>query len=160
MNGEYLRKLPVPELIQAAEAFLKAAGLSEVPAESLKRAVSLEHEKYKLLSDVPARVEFFFKDVVFTEKALDKVLRAPGASEVLLGLADDLRDFAPFTEKPLEERIRKFCAERNLKAGQVFHPLRAACTGRTEGPTLFLMLEMMGKELVLSRLKAAVTALK
>ena len=69
------------------------------------------------------------------------------------GLAGLLEPFAPFTEKPLEECIRRFCAERALKAGQVFHPLRAAVSGRTDGPTLFLMLELMGRETVIARLR-------
>jgi hypothetical protein len=41
----------------------------------------------------------------------------------------------------------------------VFHPLRAAVSGRTEGPTLFLMLEIMGREQVGARLKAAAARL-
>jgi glutamyl-tRNA synthetase len=159
MNGEYMRKLPVPELLAQARPFLEASGLGSADAVLLAKTVALEQEKCKLLTDVPARIEFFFKDVVFTEKAMGKVLREPGVKQVLLGLAEDLNGFSPFLDKPLEERIRKFCADRGLKAGQVFHPLRAACTGRTEGPTLFLMLEIMGKEMVVSRLKAAAALL-
>jgi glutamyl/glutaminyl-tRNA synthetase len=92
--------------------------------------------------------------VAFTPKA-EKVLSGPGVKDALLALADVLRDFAPFEDKPLDVRIRKFCEEKGLKPGQVFHPLRAAVSGRTEGPTLFLMLELMGKEQVLARLKDA-----
>ncbi len=153
MNGEYLRKLPVPELVRRASPFLEAAGLKPNGGPQLERAVALEHEKYKLLTEVPGLVDFFYKPLQFTPKAMDKVLRAPGVKQVLLDLAEALKDFAPFTDKALEECIRKFCAERGLKTGQVFHPLRAATTGRTEGPTLFLMLEVMGRDMVLSRLR-------
>jgi glutamyl/glutaminyl-tRNA synthetase len=83
------------------------------------------------------------------------VLGAPGAREVVLGLADALRDFAPFEDKAVEERIRKFCEEKALKTGAVFHPLRAAVSGRTEGPTLFKMLEVLGRDTVVARLKDA-----
>ncbi len=158
MNGEYIRKTPLPELLRQAEPFLAAAGLAGLKGPSLERTVALEQEKYKLLSEIPALVEFFYKPVAFTPKALDKVLRAPGAKEILLSLAGELEG-SPFTEKALEERIRAFCAERGLKTGQVFHPLRAACTGRTEGPTLFGMLEVMGRETVLSRIRAAAAIL-
>ena len=70
-------------------------------------------------------------------------------------MAEVLSGFAPFEDKALEARIRKFVEEKGLKNGQVFHPIRVAVSGRTEGPTLFLMLEIMGKEMVVSRLRDA-----
>jgi len=159
MNGEYLREMPVPELIKQAQPFFEAAGLKVNGGPSLEKTVALEHEKFKLLAEIPALVDFFYKPVEFTPKAMDKVLRQPGVKDVLLGLADDLAKAEPFADKALEERVRKFCGDRGLKPGQVFHPLRAATTGRTEGPTLFLMLEVMGRETVVSRLKDAATKL-
>jgi nondiscriminating glutamyl-tRNA synthetase len=161
MNGEYIRQMPVGELIKQAEPFLKKAGLPANGAAQppLEKTVGIEHEKFKLLSEIPALVDFFYKDVVFDPKAMEKVLKAPGAKDVLLGLAEALQGFSPFTDKPLEARIRQFCVDKGLKPGQVFHPIRVACTGRTEGPTLFLMLEVMGKDMVVTRLKNAAALL-
>ena len=45
-------------------------------------------------------------------------------------------------------------------SGQIFHPVRVAVSGRTHGPTLFKMLEYMGKDTVVARLKAAVALCK
>lgn len=160
MNGEYMRKMPLPKLVEEAKPFLKAAGVEpNGHGPALEKAVALEHEKFKVLKDVPALVDFFYKPVEFTPKAMDKVLRQPGVKETLVKLADDLSKFSPFEDKPLEARIRAFCEENGLKVGQVFHPLRAATTGRTEGPTLFLMLEVMGRDMVVSRLKDAAAKL-
>ncbi|HAZ07077.1 MAG TPA: glutamate--tRNA ligase [Elusimicrobia bacterium] len=159
MNGEYIRQTPVDELVTLAEPFLEKAGLKGLPGPDFKKTVALEREKFKLLSEIPSLVEFFYKPVVFTPKAMNKVLEVPGAKQVLLDLAEALKDFAPFEDKALEARIRKFCEEKVLKVGQVFHPLRAAVTGRTEGPTLFLMLEIMGRDMVVSRLKDAAAKL-
>ncbi len=153
MNGEYMRALEPAEIVRRAEPFLQRAGLIPQPAgPALESLAALEREKFKLLSDVPARTDFFYRETEATDKAR-KVLAAPEAKAVLEGLAGLLEPFAPFTEKPLEECIRRFCAERALKAGQVFHPLRAAVSGRTDGPTLFLMLELMGRETVIARLR-------
>ncbi len=159
MNGEYIRQTPVAELVKLAMPFIEKAGLVGKPGPSFEKVVALEHEKFKLLSEIPALIEFFYNPVVFDQKAFDKVLKAPGAKEVLLGLADALQACAPFEEKALEARIRQFVTEKGLKNGQVFHPIRVATTGRTEGPTLFLMLEIMGQDMVVSRLKEAATKL-
>jgi glutamyl-tRNA synthetase len=154
MNGEYIRQTPIDQLVALAKPFLEKAGLVGLPGPDFKKTIALEQEKFKLLSEIPTLIEFFYKPVEFTPKA-DKVLSGPGAKDALVALADALRDFAPFEDKALDAFIRKFCEEKGLKPGQVFHPLRAAVSGRTEGPTLFLMLEIMGKEQVLARLKAA-----
>jgi glutamyl-tRNA synthetase len=153
MNGEYIRQTPVDELIKLAAPFLDKAGFDWKTGPDIKRVIALEHEKFKLLSEIPPLVEFFYKPVEIQPKAMEKVLKAPGAKQVLLDLADALKDLAPFEDKALEARIRQFCVDKNLKTGQVFHPLRVAVSGRTEGPTLFLMLEVMGRDMVLARLK-------
>lgn len=160
MNGEYVRKMPFKELLDEAAPFLKEAGLADVTDPPLEKTVALEHEKVKLLADVPGLVDFFYKDVVFDPKAKAKVLDVPGAKKVLTGLADALEALDPFTEKTLEDRIRLFCTENDLKTKQVFHPIRVACTGRTQGPTLFLMLEVFGKKRVIERIRAAAALLK
>lgn len=155
MNGEYIRKLALKDLMAAAEPFLKAAGIPSAGEPPLEKAVALEHEKCKLLADIPGLVDFFYREVEFTQKAVDKVLKVPGTKGVLTDLAASLAGFEPFTDKALERKVRAFCAEKSLKTGQVFHPIRAACTGRTEGPTLFLMMEVMGRSKTLDRLRAA-----
>ncbi|MBI5210475.1 MAG: glutamate--tRNA ligase [Elusimicrobia bacterium] len=155
MNGEYLRKLDLRELMAHAGPFLAAAGLSGALTPPLERTVALEQEKCKLLTDVPNRVDFFYKEVAFAEKAMAGVLRKPGVKDILLDLAGALGGLEPFEEKPLEGAIRDYCGQKGLKTSQVFHPVRAACSGRTEGPTLFGMLALLGKDKVVGRLRAA-----
>lgn len=54
--------------------------------------------------------------------------------------------------KVLEEKARKFCAENNVKVGDFFMILRIALTGRTATPPLWEVVEVLGKEEVMSRL--------
>ena len=122
--------------------------------------VALEREKYKLLTDVPGRVDYFFRDVVYQPEAVEKVLRKEGVDGILGGLAGILEASAAFDAKTLEERIRGFCSEKGLKPNKVFHPIRVAVSGRTDGATLFGMLELLGREKVLARIRTARQLLK
>jgi glutamyl-tRNA synthetase len=159
MNGEYMRALAPADIIKRAEPFLKKAGLlPTLSGPPLEKAVALEREKFKLLPDVPGRIDFFYRETAATDKAR-KVLAAAEAKAVLTGLCALLEGFSPFAEKPLEEAIRGFCAAKAFKPGQVFHPLRAAVSGRTDGPTLFLMLELLGHNTVLTRLRRTTACL-
>ena len=84
MNGEYIRQTKLEELAKLADPFLEKAGLKGKPGPDMARALSLEHEKFKLLSEIPALVDFFYKPLEYTPKAMDKVLKVPGAKDVLL----------------------------------------------------------------------------
>ncbi|MBI4056513.1 MAG: glutamate--tRNA ligase [Elusimicrobia bacterium] len=156
MNGEYLRKLNPEELLSRAKPFLEPQPWFQTRSDGeVLKAVTLEREKYKLLSEVPHLVDFFFKEVEYDPEAVQKVLQAPGASDVLGNLKLDLQGAESFSEKYLEDRIRTFCKAKGYKTGQVFHPIRVAVSGRTQGPSLFAMMEVMGKEKVLSRIDSA-----
>jgi glutamyl-tRNA synthetase len=156
MNGEYIRLYSKEKLLEAALPYIEAAGLpvekSMIP---LVDIVALEQEKYKLLSDIPARIEFFFNDVKYDPTAVEKTFKTPEAEKILEGIKNSYASLTPFNEAEIEASTRAFAKANAFKAGQVFHPVRVAVSGRTEGPTLFRMLEYLGKEEVLKRLTQA-----
>ena len=157
MNGEYIRQTPVSKLTDYAMPFIEKAGIdvSKVSRAQLEGIVGLEQEKYKLLTEIPDLIRFFFEEPVFEQEALDKVFSKPEAKAVLEGMIKTYGELADFTEGPLEAAARGFAKANGYKAGQVFHPVRVAVSGRTHGPTLFKMLEYMGKDTVVQRLKNA-----
>ena len=116
----------------------------------------MEQEKYKLLTEIPDLIRFFFEEPVFEPEALEKVFSKPEAKSVLAGIAEAYGALPEFTEAALETCARAYAKANGMKAGQIFHPVRVAVSGRTHGPTLFKMLEYMGKDCVLARLQNAI----
>jgi nondiscriminating glutamyl-tRNA synthetase len=146
MNGEYVRKMPVSRLAELAREFFPAAGLDKIDGKAFEAAIALEHEKVKLLADVPKLIDFLiFDEYEYRQEAVDKVLKAPGATEILEDMAKRLDALNPFNVAGIEAAARACAKDRNVKAGAVFHPLRVAVSGRTEGPSLFHMIEYLGK---------------
>ena len=158
MNGEYIRRQSKEQLLEMAMPFIKEAGLpvekSPVP---LVDIVVLEQEKYKLLGDIPARIEFFFSDAKYDPAAVEKTLKPPEAKKILEGIKEAYASLGAFKEAEIEASTRAFAKANAFKAGQVFHPVRVAVSGRTDGPTLFRMMEYLGREEVLKRLTHAGT---
>ena len=154
MNGEYIRKMPVEELTRRSLPFLQKAGFDTKDFEFLKKCVSLEHDKIKLLSDVPHLIDFFLKnDIIYDEKAVNKVIKKDGVNKILTEIADIYSKIENFTAKEIEIETRKYTEDNLLKTSQIFHPVRVGVSGRTEGPSLFDMIETLGKDRVLSRLR-------
>ena len=162
MNGEYIRHTPIARLTDLALPFIQNAGIdvSKTDRARLEGIIGLEQEKYKLLTEIPDLIRFFFEAPKFEQEALEKVFSKPEAKTVLEGMIKVYGDLADFTEANLETAARAYAKANGMKAGQIFHPVRVAVSGRTHGPTLFKMLEYMGKETVLARLNAALALCK
>lgn len=165
MNGVYIRKLSPEELLQRSLPFLEEAGLigrESVPADKiyLQKALQLEQEKMIVLSEAPRLVDFFVSGEVKIEpEAREKILSKAGVKGILTGIRADMEKSKEFTAQSTELLCRDYAKRNNLKNSDVFHPVRVAVSGRTRGPSLFHMLEVMGKEKVLARLAAAIKTL-
>lgn len=162
MNGEYIRKKSAEELIRIYMNWLKETGredeIKNWDKTLLNKAIAMEQEKVKLLKDVNGRIDFFFVDEVkYNADAAIKVFKAPTAKSVLEESILRLEKSSDFSSAFLEKFARDFAAEKGLKTGQVFHPLRVAVSGRTEGPSLFHMMELLGREETIKRIKTCLT---
>jgi glutamyl-tRNA synthetase len=158
MNGEYIRMKPAQELSKAFLEWIRATGQDEKirgwDHALIEKTVTLEQDKAKLLKDILGLIDFFFTDKVeYRPDAVEKTFKTPTAKTVLEGVLPGLQSQADYSPAALEQFCRAFAAANGLKAGQVFHPIRVAISGRMTGPSLFHMMEVMGKDAVLRRIK-------
>ncbi len=164
MNGEYIRNKSSEEVYELFIDWIQwtkqDALIDGWDRDLLKKAIALEHEKIKLLKDIPGLVDFFFKDVVYDEQAVNKVLLSDTKKEssqvVLNECLKRLPNQADFSPEALEQYARDLAVELGFSNGKVFHPIRVAISGRTQGPSLFHMMEVMGKDEVLKRIQRTV----
>lgn len=157
MNGEYIRRCSKEAFFELAMPYIKEAALPvEKGRVPLADIVALEQDKCKLLNEIPGKIRFFFTDVVYDPAAVEKTLKVPEAKKILEGINLVYASLDEFEEGGIEAATRAFAKAHAFKAGQVFHPVRVAVSGRTEGPTLFRMMEYLGREEVLKRLARAV----
>lgn len=159
MNGEYIRRLPLKELVDRAMPFIRQAGYfagqEEARRRDIEAAVALEQEKVKHLTEIPRLIDFFFKDVEFDPASVEKTLKKPDVPSLLEEAGTAFGALEAFTAVSTEEACKALAVRRGVKNAAVFHPVRVSVSGRTQGPSLFHMLEVMGKETVLRRLADA-----
>ena len=63
-----------------------------------------------------------------------------------------LTNHEDYSVNALNNLVKKVAADLGVKIGLVVHPLRLACTGRTVGPSLYHLMEVLGAERVLKRI--------
>ena len=156
MNGEHIARQPRDAFSREFAARLVAAGLPPAPlCGDLDSVLALIQPRTKLYSEIPGNCAYFFTDdFPFDEAAVAKRLKQPGAPELLQEMATKFEALTEWTIESTEHAVRAK-AEELGGMGAVVHPIRIAVSGVGEGPGLFEMLALIGKERVCVRLRKA-----
>lgn len=152
LNGQYIAQMSLDRFVELARPFLAKANIS-VPDETYFRAVlEIVKEKIKLLKDVPEWTSYFFTEQYeFEPAAVAKVFAQPEAAERLVALREQFATVSNWIAGNLESALKNLSQKLGCKTGDLVHPARIAVSGRGVGPSLYHMLEVMGKERVLAR---------
>jgi glutamyl/glutaminyl-tRNA synthetase len=78
----------------------------------------------------------------------------------LAAAADPLAAAMAFDAATLEASLRGFCDLRGEPFPALVHPLRVAVSGRGEGPGLFELLALLGRDRTVARLRRVVDRLR
>ncbi|MEY4300373.1 MAG: Glutamate--tRNA ligase 1, partial [Verrucomicrobiota bacterium] len=152
MNGQYLIQMPLERFADLSLPFIDRAGINCGSREALLPALALVKEKVKHLTDVPSWIEFFFNDdYAFDDASVEKALRQDGALGRLRTLGDCLTRLEPWTADSIEAAFKELATTLGVKTALLVHPARVAATGRSVGPSLYHLLELLGRDRVLAR---------
>jgi len=156
LNAAHIMKRTSAELLPLIKSQLVAGGvpLSGVSDEFLLRLIDLYKIRLKTLRDFVEMTDCFFRDdFAVDEEGKKKYLDKPENIENIRLLADRLEALVSFSPAEIEAACRQLAEERGLKAAGLIHPARLAISGKTSGAGLFEMMELLGKERVLRRLR-------
>lgn len=162
INGHYMRASADEDLLSALEAILPDVGAERswptsidpsLRAKLLKAMPGLK-ERAKTLLELFDSAYFLYavRPLNFEPKA--EALLAEGGREKIAALIPILEALPEWSAASTETAIRHFADHTAIKLGQAAQPLRAAITGRATSPPLFDVMEIVGREECLARLKA------
>ena len=159
LNGEYIKRADPDRLLPLILPRLQRAGLFEDDPSPdrldwLRRVVQLMQERAKLLGVFEGWARYFFTDDYgYEPRAREQWLGNPDTAPVLEALAERFTALPAWTCEAIEAAVRQLATDRDVKAAAVIHPCRAAVTGTTIGPSLFHLLELLPREIVVARLE-------
>ena len=115
--------------------------------------------KFRTLAELPPYAEFYFRDdFVFNPEGVAKHF-TPENKPRLAAVRAAFASADPFDAATLETTLKATATELALKVGALVHPTRLAVTGSNAGPSLYHLLEVLGKEKVLVRIDRGVARL-
>ena len=157
LNSEWLRDLPEERHRTLAAEALTRAGvpLDRFPPAYVQAALDTCRGKVRLLTELPSYAGFYFSDDFsfdapavgkqFTPENLPRLQAVRAAFSVL----------DPFDAAAIEVALKAAAAALAVKVGVLVHPTRLAVTGASAGPSLYHLLEVLGREKSLARIDAA-----
>lgn len=157
MNGEYIAKMATDKLLPLIKAQMVLSPGVVVPGDAfLSKVIDLYKVRIKKLSEFAPMTDHFFSDDYSVEaKGAEKHLSSKESKDILREFAARLAGLGSFSHKDAEDACRAMAEEKKLKPAQIIHPARVAISGKTAGAGLFEMMEAMGKDKVIARMKKA-----
>ncbi len=159
INHHWINQKPPEEIAEILVPMLETAGLIKERPDMgwLAKVVVSQREKSYTLEEMVKLSTYFFVEPETDPKSAEKHL-TPEIKPVLERLIGML-EAAEFTHEALEQIFHKVMEDTGLKMGKVAQPVRVALTGGTVSPGIYDVLEILGKERSLARLRKAVASI-
>ncbi len=161
VNEQWIQKFTPQELLPHFKPILiQESILSEnhqKTDEDILKIIPALQKRSKTLVEMAQGSEFYFKDdIIFDFKAKDKFLK-PEARPLFKNLVTGLNALSePITHEDLEKLFKGIIEEAGIKLGKLAQPVRVALTGKTTSPGIYEVVELLGKEKTIERLKNAI----
>ncbi len=160
-NGEYIRKMPLADFVDAANNVLTSAAATW-PAERYKPEVfaamaPLVQTRVAVMAEVVGMVDFLYMaEPPIDDAAFTKAFSADFAIPTLTQIATAFETIE-WNAESIKQAVEAVGTEHEVKLGKLQGPLRIAITGRTVGPPLFEPIELLGRDESLRRIRAALS---
>jgi len=160
-NQQHLMRLPASEILRRLQPALEAADLGRASLAGpdrawIERVIDLLKPRARKLNDLVEMLRPFLLDAVQRDAAaVSKYLNVPDLAPHLAAWRDRVRDVTPFDAATLESALRTLAEARAIKPAALIHATRVAVTGQSVSPGIFEVLELMGRDRVVSRLADA-----
>lgn len=154
-NQTYIRNSSNEALLPLVKAELAKANVETNDDALLLQVVALLKERVTFLPDFAGMAGMFFADPAdFDENMVQKRWK-PESKDYLQDLHHRWDALPEWKSQPLHDAFEALLADRELNNGQVLAPLRLALTGIPNGPGVFDIAEVIGKEASLRRIETA-----
>jgi glutamyl-tRNA synthetase len=161
MNQQHLLGLPLDELARRIEPLMKAAGVWRVAFEAadrpwLLRVIDLVRSRARTLPQLLDALMPFVQEYTSPEpEAAAKHLSNAALGGPFSALIEAFANLKVFDPATLEQTLRKTAEREDIKAGALIHATRVAVTGRAVSPGLFEVLELLGRDRTIERMRTA-----
>jgi glutamyl-tRNA synthetase len=158
-NQQHLMRMPAAEVLRRIRPDLEALGWwhEDFPgarAGWIAKVIDLLKPRAKKLADIaPQMRAFLTDDLTFDDAAVQKHLGDAANAPHIDRWADTLASIEPFDAATIEARLRALAEQLGIKPGVLIHATRVSVTGQGNSPGLFEVLELVGRDRSVARIR-------
>lgn len=160
-NALYIRKEPNPALYEALINFVPIENKQEftnnIVKERIIKGLTSLKERAKTLKELAQKCLIYCENFEIALEPAAQKFCTPQIHQIIQEFLSKLEDQTNWQEKALEELAREHCEKNAFSLGKLAQPLRVALTGSTVSPSIFEVLDILGKPLAIKRLKKFLT---
>lgn len=154
-NQEYLKSKSGEEILSLLKA-VEGINLNASSDEKLLKVISLMQDRATFAKDIFNEGKFFFEaPISYDEKAVKKAWNEETPA-ILNDFSEKLMNLTDFQAAEIKQTIHNVAEEKGLGMGKVMMPLRLSLVGELKGPDVPEIVEILGKEESIERIKNAV----
>ena len=156
LNQQYIKTLPVEEIIKHLQWHIEEQNLDISNGPALADVVNALRERAKSLVDLVTSCRYYYED--FTEYDVNAAKKnfKTATPDIMQALLDQLENLSEWQLDSIDAAIKATCEKLDLKLNKVGPPLRVAVTGSAMSPSLDITLKLVGRERTLKRLTQAI----
>jgi glutamyl-tRNA synthetase len=156
LNADHIKAMPPEKLAPHLIPFLKQKGYPAEQGKYLNGIITTLNTRSKTLIEMAESASFYYMDQLeYDEKAVKKFLNTD-IFEPLAMLTEKLEAAKDLAQETQETIFKEVLGATGIKFGKIAQPVRVALTGKTASPGIFEMIEVLGRECVISRLNHAI----
>ena len=153
-NSYYIRQKSGKELLNYVKDELETKGLLRLnpSIDTYEKVIELSKEHFTLLTDIVPYIEKIYSSSGAQKEKLDSLNKEE--VKILFPLfIQKLENISEWEPETILNLIRETGKELKIKGKNLYLPFRVAITGLEEGPEIYLVIYLLGKDKVISILK-------
>ena len=160
LNAHYIKSGDPHRLAELLIPFLGERGVDTGRGPNLAAVVRTLQERSRTMLEMADGAVFYYRDKIdYDPQAAEKFLK-PDVVPLYEAVLDRLGKLDEFSHQGIEVLFKDICGEKGVKMGQIGPPVRVALCGGTTSPSIFEVIEVLGKEETLKRIKRVVEFIK
>lgn len=160
INSVYIKKLDDETLSKLAKPYLIKEGIKVKDDNWLLKLVNLFKERLSYISEITKLYKNFFRTDFKLDEEVLTILKDNNSLKMLEMFYTNLENLKEFKSDQISNAIKQTGKDSNTKGRALFMPTRIATTGDKSGPSLPDTLELLGKDIVLLRIKETIKTLR
>mgnify|MGYP000134072720 CR=1 FL=1 len=158
-NSTYLRARPAEQILAELRPALTERGWDRFGDAYLLRVIELMRERVRFPREYLTEATYLFEDPTAYEAATREKRWTADSPRIATALLERIVSLEPFSHDPIEGAFKSVAEAEGVKTGDLVHPVRLALSGIGRGPSLYDMMDLLGRDVCLRRIRAALERL-